>query len=792
MEWFSQFELTAPLRPLTGDKITLPQSALENLLANSPISNSSAAPSHGSDAFGSNDAYAAASQRYAQSRFDFRDRQLPNPITFKIVNPKNDRVVYAGIREFSAEEGEINLSPFLLRALGVSEPALAPPPESDADQMDDDDNVKTNADERMRLSVHFERLSKGTFVKLRPLEAGYDPDDWKALLESHLRTNYTTLTKGEILDVPVNSRESFQFLIDEFRPSSNAICVVDTDLEVDIEAMNEEQARETLKRVAEKHKLLPGTGQGSSRGGPLQFGKPTLGQVLDGEYVNYELLSWPRTETIELSLDTEEDDQSGQLDILVNPFSSRQRAKPREDEHVLANFEDKPSKRLRVSPSNVNMEDAESLHIAVHAALHTKESDSSPALKHFTIKASISVPTTLDSRASTQNGVTPRTSPDEVVCQNCRHVIPKQSIVLHENFCRRNNLRCPYSETCDMVFQHNSPALKEHWHCDKDTCESSGSSQLTRAHHDRIFHTPVRCPSCSFPDSFPSFPVLAQHRISLCPGKEILCRFCHLVVPQEGTGADPFAIPDAEVVLSGLTAHEVADGGRTTECHMCNRIVRLRDMETHLKTHDFERLSKPVPRVCRNVLCGRTLDGANMKGDTRSSSKIGQGPRNDVGLCSFCFAPLYVSLHDPEGKALKRRVERKYLSQLISGCGKQWCRNPLCKSGRTSLARDNNHEKTEIGKSMTLSEAMPLAKPYVDGLMQLGGNTPLHLCTDETNQRRRSLATMLSAEGSDIPAARMFNFEWCMAAIEACNGDTSKAHEWLKNFAPSIDEEAAK
>ena len=43
-------------------------------------------------------------------------------------------------------------------------------------------------------------------------------------------------------------KEEFRFLIDGFKPDANGVCIVDTDLEVDIEALNEEQARETLKR----------------------------------------------------------------------------------------------------------------------------------------------------------------------------------------------------------------------------------------------------------------------------------------------------------------------------------------------------------------------------------------------------------------------------------------------------------------------------------------------------------------------------------------------------------------
>src|SRR6202012_559271 len=68
------------------------------------------------------------------------------------------------------------------------------------------------------ITIHVQQLEKGTYVKLRPLEAGYDPEDWKSLLERYLRDNYTTLTRGELLVVPGAHRERFRFLVDKFEP----------------------------------------------------------------------------------------------------------------------------------------------------------------------------------------------------------------------------------------------------------------------------------------------------------------------------------------------------------------------------------------------------------------------------------------------------------------------------------------------------------------------------------------------------------------------------------------------
>ena len=187
-------------------------------------------------------------------------------------------------------------------------------------------------------------------MKLRPLEAGYDPEDWKSLLEEHLRSNFTTLTNGEVLIIhggrmSNGKREEFRFLVDGFKPEGDGICVVDTDLEVDIEALNEEQARETLKKIVAKRQRAPGTAEGSSIGGPVDIFHAQEGQVLEGDYVYYELPSWDRSQGLEICLDEVDDD--GEIDLFVSPYSAQQRARPRDEEHVFANFSSQYPKRIR-------------------------------------------------------------------------------------------------------------------------------------------------------------------------------------------------------------------------------------------------------------------------------------------------------------------------------------------------------------------------------------------------------------------------------------------------------------
>lgn len=761
LKWSAVFAVAPQTsKTLPGDKILLPQSALEQLLAASTVNVSSPRPAH--TAFDPFNPYSLAAARQEQAQWRETQQQLPHPLTFRLVNTKNGNSVYAGIREFSSDEGEVKLSPFLMEALGIEESELR---NKDVITVDGEGNGSQGSpivlpgeeDDRPKISVHAKQLPKGTYVRLRPLEAGYDPEDWKSLLERYLRENFTTLTNGGILTVPGLKSEQFRFLVDKFLPEGDGICVVDTDLEVDIEALNEEQARETMKKIMENRQRAPGTADGSSVGGPIDIWAPAVGQVAEDEYVDYQLSSWDKSQGLDIELVAEDGDD---IDLFVSPQSNHQRARPRAEEHVFGDMSNKSSKKIQIGASNIELEGAESIYISVHA-YKPPGSETSEGPRRYTLRVQ-------SSQAAKPNGNQGTTissiedtemhGPDEEQCKNCHQWVPKRTMMLHENFCLRNNILCPH---CSNVFKKNSQDWNDHWHCPYD--EEHGNSPESKAKHDNVSHTTLQCPNC--PYEAPNLSLLARHRTTVCPGKIILCQFCHLEVPQEG---DPFD-PSPETILSGLTAHELADGSRTTECHLCSKIVRLRDMATHLKHHELEKSSRSKPQICRNVNCGRTLDGVGKNGEIGASTRMGQGPGNDLGLCSICFGPLYVSMHDPEGKAMKRRIERRYLSQLIQGCGKTWCANPYCK---TAQAKDAKHG---AGAALTTKDALPIVKPLVDAASDRVSD--MYFCVDESSQKRRGLAEMVAAEG-------VYDLEWCVAAFEAESGSLDGARTWLENWAP--------
>ncbi|ETN46767.1 uncharacterized protein HMPREF1541_00956 [Cyphellophora europaea CBS 101466] len=751
LKWSAQLAVASPNKRLVGDKITLPQSALEALLAAAPmVEVEQSGRRNVTSNFDPFNPYSYAAERQAREALIARQQQLPHPLTFRLVNPANGRAVYAGIREFSAEEEQIQLSSFLREALGL-EQGPSEQPTREGTPNGDVAMVNGLPEKREVITVHAHQLPKGTYVRLRPLEAGYDPEDWKSLLERYLRDNFTTLTMNEILDIRGARHEHFRFLVDKFEPENEGICIVDTDLEVDIEALNEEQARETLERRLAKARRAPGTSEGSSAGGNVNLNVDNAGQVLAGEGVDYELHQWDRSADLELTLRVDSDEPLS-LDILVSPMSARQRSKPREDEFVFADLSNSFTKVMKLSHRNVDMESAESLAISIHA---WKDPDNENTDRPIPFSFSIANAGP-SSKKSLSNGEEPL-GPDETVCQNCRQKIPKRTLPLHEAFCYRNNVVCP---KCSNVFMKSSEAWKNHWHCPLD--DDFANSDIGRMKHGSLFHLsqPLQCPACDF-QAYDQ-PILAQHRTSTCPGKTILCQFCHLEVPQQGPDDPSFT--DAEVLLSGLTPHELADGARTTECHICSRIVRLRDMKTHLGLHDRERISKPEPQVCMNDMCSRTIPASD-------ESRV---QKEQLGLCNTCFGPLYNSAYDPEGKALRRRIERRLLQQLMGGCGKSWCHNSdWCRSGYKNA--------TGQDRIYSAKDALPVIKPAMDCLAQGDAPKSVSFCVDES-QQRRTLAANMIGHGSEYASG------WVAKAVEETKGDVLAADEWLKERAPKIGE----
>src|SRR5271163_500610 len=108
LQWSQQLK-AYPLPNDPSDHILLPPTALEQLLSANPFNS-----------------------------------DLPQPLTFRITNPQNDRSTHVGIREFSSEQETVAIPSWILTSLDLkpSDP----------------------------VTIAFRPLPKATRVKLRPLE----------------------------------------------------------------------------------------------------------------------------------------------------------------------------------------------------------------------------------------------------------------------------------------------------------------------------------------------------------------------------------------------------------------------------------------------------------------------------------------------------------------------------------------------------------------------------------------------------------------------------------------------
>ncbi|KAF8427911.1 hypothetical protein EV426DRAFT_631721 [Tirmania nivea] len=779
---------------LVGDKVLLPQGALEALLssASAAAASSSVARSRGRGGGESWEGWREEGSGAGRGGEgggggggglgrSGEDGLLPHPIIFRLFNPLNNRYTHAVPREFSAEEGVIVLSPFLGEVLGLSLPSPSSSPPS---TLEESASAPATPPPSPKIMTSFQPLPKAIYARLRPLESGYDEADWKSLFERELRLGHSTLTAGETLTVTSGSGR-YRFLIDKLLPEeSEGVSVVDTDIEVEMMPLSEEQARETVQKMLKKNgqqakEWVGGAGFGGARkekGGSVRVGDVVQGVVARGEYVDFRLEKWDRVRGVAVELTVGEnggdDEVGGMVDLFI--ATSRYRGAgggvdgtggggaPREDEFIWGDLSSQSTKQVVIGRGNVELAPLSSelaegsgegpagveyLSITIHGY---SPPDAPPTPPEAWGGGEISFclhisqdEDDLSSTTATSPPTTPGPSADKKICTNCNQPIPLRTYPLHTAFCHRNNIPCDFSPPCSSIFRRNGLPIRDvHWHCPRSGCSARGNDAARGGlqKHTFILHTPRTCPACGF--SARNTPQLAAHRVGDCPSKLALCRFCHLLLPQEGAkdhgdgdGAGVEGERERERItlylLSGLTHHELACGSRTTECPICHSRCRLREFAAHKHMHELERLSRPRPVKCGNENCYRVIDG--------------RGGGNGLGLCAICYGPMYApGVYDPPPyMQLRRRVERKLLTQGVAGCGRGYCRNVWCRTGRAKLEL----AAFDGGMGGVKREIVgPLFEKWDREGGGVGAGGGVRFCVDEVTQRRREVVERVCAE----------------------------------------------
>ncbi len=663
-------DLTLPSLLTYSDKIILPASVLDTLISQSNDSN-----------------------------------PLPSPLTFKMESPINGQLTHVGVREFSAPEGYVYLPPVVADKLQLK-PGAA-------------------------VNISLSELPKGSYLQIKPLEAGYHINDWRALFESKLHSSYTTLTKNEILQIDDHTGRVYKFLVSDLKPS-DAVCIVDTDVDLDIVPLSDEQAIQGINENKKLEKLKPI---------PLKVLDQSLGPFRFKENAiriwELDLILWKDREKsliVELEFDDISDQTPANFYISTDVFVS-------DEQFIWSSLGDTSSneKSVIISGTNAYLDDAKSIYILVE----------SKASSIF----SLNLRTKGVSSASNeqQSGQS-----DTIICSNCQSTVPNRTYQLHYNFCLRHNKLCPLG--CKQIFQKKIPS--EHWHCEEND-GFWGNTISSKSEHYNLYHKQITC-KCG--EVLPNFVNFALHQATICPKKLHACRFCHLELPQgKATPMD---------IIQGFTNHESDCSSKTVDCERCSRPIRLRDLKSHMKMHDMDRISKPRPRKCTNEECVNIVSDKDLN-------------ITNFGLCRQCFAPSYTTVHDPTGIKLISRFERRYVLQLSRGCGKSWCNNPYCLTSGL-------FPKSSIGDIIKkVRELLP--KPLASNIRLPDEDVIFHFCVDQFITKKKVLVNSLQELGL------YYDVQWLCQAVEQVsknlegllilNGDIiNKVVSWLEINGVRTDE----
>ena len=544
---------------------------------------------------------------------------LPHPLVFRL--HASEHSILVGVKEFTAPEGEILV------------------PQAVFDRLGD-------------VTVHVELadVPKATFLQLKPRHFYPHITNWKYYLESFVSKSYTVLTKKQKFGVyDAVAKMDVELQVED--ANEVLVVVVDTDIELDVVPLNDIMAAQQLAHNQNLSYLenIPEVVWDA----PIKL--EPFNQVQIPAIHRLDLRKLTAKSYIHLT--TQEDIYNVDLLAGLDRFVT------------LENFSWCTMAQDPMGRKYIEI-DKNSDSVANYMLKHTDDTNCWVYVVPFAWEHASTVQLSISTDAPVHQAEQIQASnSSDIQCTNCLKYIDSSKFSLHEAFCRRHNVRC----SCSEVFPQSIPST--HWHC--DLCESGihGNSSLFKIKHDKLFHGgPYVCEQCEDDGSYDNFISLVQnHKASECGAKLHECIFCHVVVPQ--------GVASYEEKFNNLTHHESQCGNKTVECFECGKVVKSKDMASHMKIHYLNKMQSAAEEVgrCTNVNCVNIFGQGPLNGANTVAS-------NELGLCDGCFGSLYAQVHDPTHIKLQNRLERKYVMQLTKGCGNTWCENVEC----------GNHRKWDI------------------------------------------------------------------------------------------------
>lgn len=564
------------------------------------------------------------------------------------------------------------------------------------------------------VTIQVEEVQKATFLQVKPVQFYPQVTNWKFYLESFLSKNYTTLSVTQLFgywDPVANS--AVELVVEDANEKS--VIVVDTDSVLDVVPLNDIMAAQQLEQ---------------SKAISALENIPVLGDSVDIDLEPFSRVSIPKVYKLNVQEFQSkihvvlQGDDIANVDILggMDKFLT------------LDNFswstmtqDDQKSKVLTIDVTSDDMANFVEKH----------KGECFLYLVFFAWEHNAAVHVSIgDTTRETEM------APEGVQCPNCMKYIPG-NLQLHELACLRKK-KC----ICGELFNGSIPST--HWHCEICGASVHGNSTLHKMKHQKIYHQqPYHCDKCNDGITYDNLlDLVTNHKATTCPQKLHECIFCHMILPQgEETYQDRF---------NNLTHHESECGNKTTECFQCGKVVKSRDMASHMKMHYLDKVeqqSHPLQH-CSNQVCVAIFENTS--------------PSNDLGLCDSCYRPLYASVHDPTHVKLQNRIERKYVMQLTKGCGNGWCDNPECATGGTKM--DIKSALARIKQVLFPMVVVPTL-PINSGCGGDGASNRFWFCIGEGILRRKQLLMELVA--TNVAETLVYRAVWKYV-------DEALVRQWLE------------
>ncbi|KAJ3029544.1 UNVERIFIED_CONTAM: hypothetical protein HDU68_011844 [Siphonaria sp. JEL0065] len=725
------------------------------------------------------------------------NQTLPSPLFFQLTNKQTGIKAYGSVREFTAENNHVvEVSPLLAESLQLGVATDGPTAKlnkekgkgkgkivqleeeqdsGDAMRLEEEEQEEEQEDWIPDCTVKCVSLPKCEYLKIAPLDPSYlEIPDLRALLESHLRQNYSTVTESTTLSVSfiASSNSSttnavvHQFLITQCKPALACSCI-DVDINLDVVPLDDGVAEEAVRRkffgagavAAESggdgvvEVVLSGVGVGG--GGGDEVKGSVVGSVGNDEYRYFRVknLAGKRNAgTYRVQVVAEGAGGSGggssaltgDCDVFV---STSMFAKPGLMDHDYYNADVGDSVVEFGVGGEDGEEDADEDVPFVYISVRGYSSNTMFRLTVSWTKGKVPASAPRNSNQSTtQTHENDDHVPEgQLKCENCYQSVPTRTFTMHQAFCARNNAICNRCRTAgNPVFVFKKEELETHWHC--DSCDLVGTVAESGKHLE-MEHTRHAC-VCG--ESL-ELKQVALHKRKQCPERLIICRYCRLRVR-----AGPKSMVAKDIYSGlGLCEHESVCGSRTIECIKCKANVQLKDVKMHAQFHEVQKQNQKAPLLCPNTQC--------------SNRPNAQFP-NPLGLCQPCFSPFWSPRHDPGNQKLTTKLLSAYHTQLTTGCGRTGhCVNPYCATGKKGEVMD------ATGGAVVAFEILKKSALFAGG----GVKAEYSLCVLEAkNANRRAAANNLSEMG--------FQVSWAVKALEESGDNVEKALTWLLQNAPKL------